>query len=90
MEKVTLTDDKGAGWGSPCPSAAAVTPSDTADLAQPARLYVGTTGDLSVILVNDTTAVTFSSVAAGWLPLIVKRVMSTSTTATDIVACFME
>lgn len=90
MQKVSLTDDKGAGWSSPCPSAAAVTPSDTVDLAQPARLYVGVTGNLAVILANDETPVTFTAVPVGFLPLIVKRVMSTSTTATSIVACFME
>jgi hypothetical protein len=89
MQEVTLTDDKGAGWCSPTPSAVAVEPSDTADLAKIARIYIGTAGDLTVILANDTAPVTYVGAQTGYHPLLVKRVMHTGTTATNIVACFM-
>lgn len=67
--------------------ATAITPSDSADLTNPTRgLYVGASGDVSVILVGDSAAVTFTGLAAGIVhPLRVKRVRSTGTTATDIV-----
>lgn len=87
---VSLTDDKGAGWGSPSPSAAVVVPSDTADLPNLARIYVGGAGDLTVLLANDATAVTFTAADIGYHPLIVKRVLATGTTATSMVALYME
>jgi hypothetical protein len=77
--------------------AAAVTKDDANDLATaPTRgLYVGGTGNVAVIMAADNTsggagtAVTFSGVAAGTvLPIRVRRVMSTNTTATGIVALY--
>ena len=70
--------------------AAAVTPSDTTDLASPTRaVYVGASGNLVVIFVGDQDAATTTLVglAAGvWHPMQVRRILSTSTTATGIVA----
>lgn len=68
---------------------AAVTKSDTADFpGGVARgLYVGVTGDVVVVDVNDN-AVTFKAMAVGYHPIVCKRVNSTSTTAADIVALF--
>jgi hypothetical protein len=68
-------------------SFAEITPSDSVDLEQPARaLYIGSTGNLRVIGVNDDNAVTFTSVPAGiFVPLVVRRVLSSGTTATNIV-----
>ena len=73
----------------PADNAAAVTPNDSSDLTNTARaLYVGGTGNVKV----DTAAgdtVTFSSVPAGAIiPVRVKRVYSTGTTATNIVALY--
>jgi hypothetical protein len=79
-----------ADYAAPAVGAAAVTPNDGTDLAVlPARaLYIGGAGNISV----DTAAgdtVTFSGLAAGTiLPVSVKRVRSTSTTATLIVALY--
>lgn len=87
---VQLNDEKGAGWASPSPSGAAVTPSDTVDLPQIARLYVGVTGNLRVLLANDTDPITLNNVPVGYHPLIVQRVYATNTTATNIVALFMD
>jgi len=72
---------------SPASNAAAVTPSDSTDLGVFSRaLYVGGAGNISAIMLGGQT-VTFSGVPAGsLLPLRVKRVRSTDTTATNIVA----
>ena len=66
----------------------AVTPSDTVDLAYVSRaIYVGGAGNLAVLLSGDAAAVTLIAVAVGSvLPLRVKRVMATNTTATNLVA----
>jgi len=64
---------------------AAVTPSNSVDLTAPTRsLYVGTTGDISVEMLNGT--VVFTGVAVGILPIQCTRVNSTGTTASNIVA----
>jgi hypothetical protein len=65
----------------------AVTPSDSTDIASVVRgLYVGTTGNVVVVNLDDTTC-TFTSVPSGTiLPVQCKRVNSTSTTASSIVA----
>lgn len=70
----------------PATSSIAVTPSDTVDLAAVSRaLYVGTTGDVTVIM-KDGQTVTFTAVAVGWMPLRVSRVKATLTTASNIVS----
>ncbi len=78
------------GPESPARAAAAVTPNDDTDLAGGCRgLYVGTGGDLALILAEDSAAVTFKNAISGTvLPLCVKRVKATGTTATDIVALY--
>lgn len=73
-------------------AAAAVVPSDTVDLAPYAKaLYIGTTGNISVIPVasyaaGSSTPVVFNNVPVGWFPIQVARVMATGTTASNIVA----
>lgn len=63
-----------------------ITPSDTVNLAEPARaLYVGGAGNIS-ILPLDGPAVTLMGVGAGaLLPISVARVNVTGTTATNLV-----
>jgi hypothetical protein len=63
----------------------AITPNDGTDLDEYSRaVYVGGAGDLTVMTV-DNTVVTFFAVPAGaMLPIRVRRVRSTSTTATNI------
>lgn len=69
--------------------AVVITPSDTVDIATVPRggLFVGTEGDIVVIMADDTASVTFKS-AVGFIPLMVKRVLATGTTAQDIVALY--
>lgn len=76
------------GFDASATRAVAVTPNDTNDLAYTSRaLWIGGGGNVAVILADDTNPVTFSGVPAGTLlPLRVKRVRSTGTTATNIVA----
>lgn len=67
-----------------------VVPSDTVDLAQGATmgLYIGETGNVSVILAGGTT-VLFSSLSGGMVhPISVTRVRASGTTATNIVAVY--
>ena len=65
----------------------AVTPSDSVDFDTICRaIYVGGAGNV-VAVRHDGTAVTFTAVPAGTvLPIAVRRINSTSTTATAIVA----
>lgn len=69
-------------------AAVAITPNDSTDLAEITRgIYVGTGGNLRVLLADDTTPVTLTNVSAGVIyPLRVKRVYSTNTTASNLVA----
>ena len=74
---------------SPASGAVVVTPSDTVDLLLPCRsLYVGATGNV-VVDMNDGPTITFANAQAGSvLPLMVKRVRNTGTTAANIVALY--
>ena len=76
----------GGAYRSIAQFAAAVTPDDTHQLDSESMLFVGTGGDVAVVTVGGNT-VTFSNVGDGdILPVAVKKVMSTNTTASDIVA----
>jgi hypothetical protein len=77
----------------PSDKAVAITASDTTSLQlndrPPRGIYVGGLGDLNVQFGNLGTSVLFSAVPAGTvLPIQPTRVMSTSTTATGIVALY--
>lgn len=71
----------------PITKVVAVTKSDATVYNPPLRaVYVGGSGDLAVIAADDTSAVTLVSLMAGiWHPIECKQIMSTNTTATDIV-----
>lgn len=75
------------GLASPATGAFAITPNDSTDLTSFTRaVYIGGAGDLKVdTITNDT--VTFSGVPAGTVfPIRVKKVYSTGTTATNLIA----
>ena len=61
--------------------AAEVTPDDAADLPQPGYLWANTAGAVSVVTVRGTT-LTVQLPAGGVLPVMVRRVRATGTTAT--------
>lgn len=73
----------------PAARAAAVTASDSADLTNGIcrALYVGTTGNINVDM-SDGATVLFSNVPVGIFPIKAKRVRSTSTTASNLVALY--
>lgn len=73
--------------------AAAVTPSDTTLLEATRAVWVGGAGNLAVLMTDDydqaamPVAVTLTGVPAGTLlPISVRKIMSTNTTATSITA----
>lgn len=74
-------------WTMPATRAEAVTKHDTNDLTYVSRgIYVGGTGDVAAVMVSGDV-VTFSAVPAGTLlPIRCKRINSTNTTATLMVA----
>lgn len=64
-----------------------VTPNDGTDLTYPCRaVYVGVGGHVKYTAIDGGT-VTLKNLAAGvWHPIAAKRIWTTGTTATDIVA----
>ena len=68
-------------------SAFSITPSDNSDLSSiTTALYVGFTGNLNIICSGDTTPVIFYNVPGGsFVPLQVKRVRASGTTASGII-----
>lgn len=75
--------------GASAGDASAVTKSDTTVLPGVTQgLYVGTTGNVAVTMISGDN-VTFPNVPAGAiLPVRVSKVLSTGTTASDIVALY--
>ena len=68
--------------------AAAVTPSDTVNFAEPSVIFVGTTGALRVLTAQGSD-VTFNAIPGGTVvPLQVLRVFASGTSATNIVRVF--
>ena len=67
----------------------AVTPSDSANLTDgdAVAMYVGTAGTLRILCVNGRE-LTFAAVSSGVLPIKVRRVYSTGTSATNLVALY--
>ena len=86
-----FTDFSTSGIITPAAHATAITPAD-ADLSSgiyTRAIYVGGTGDLTVMMAGDEgdSIVTFAAVPAGSiLPMIVKQIRASNSTATFIVA----
>lgn len=82
--------DRSLDVSSQARNAVTVTPSDSADLAVPAKaLYIGSAGDIVVLPINatdDSQTVKFSNHPVGYLPLQVRRVLSTGTIASGIIS----
>lgn len=73
----------------PAVYAGAVTPSDSTNLSSVARaIYIGAAGNVAAVMPDDSV-VTFVGLQAGAiLPVRIKRVNATNTTATSIVALY--
>lgn len=73
----------------PAVRAEAITKSDSTTYTGIRGVYVGGAGDLAVKMRESDAAVTFAGVPAGAvLPIRPKLIMSTNTTATNIVALY--
>lgn len=67
----------------------AITPSDTQPLANTSRiLYVGSSGDISVMLASGDTATLTAAQSGVMYPLRVTRVYATGTTATNLLGLY--
>ena len=74
-------------YTSPSSSISLVTPDDVADLPRVAKsLHVGTGGDIRVVTVDNDDVVIPGVASGSILPVQVKKVFATSTTASGIVA----
>lgn len=73
---------------SPASKAVALTPNNDADLANiPRAIYVGGAGNLTVTMLGQSGTTLFTAVPAGTiLPIQIKRLHATGTTAAAIVA----
>lgn len=67
-----------------------ITPNDNTDLPYITRgVYVGVTGDVSVVAAGNGATVVFAGVAGGTiLPIQVTRIRATGTTSTSVVALY--
>lgn len=74
----------------PAFNAEVVTPDNSTELSRVTRgLYVGVGGNVSVQMAGVGTAIVFTGVPAGTiLPIRIKRVNATATTATNMVALY--
>lgn len=72
--------------------AAVVTPSDSTNLIAngdaPRALYIGVSGDVALLMSDGSGPFTFKAVPVGILRVRAAKVMSTNTTATNILALF--
>lgn len=76
------------GMTDPGYDCAEITPSDTAPIGNARALYIGGSGDVKLTTIAGTE-ITFSNLVEGSiLPVRCKRVLSTGTTATNIVALY--
>jgi hypothetical protein len=68
--------------------AIAVVKSDATVFPVCRALYVGTTGDVAVTMADGQTSLVFTAVANGVFPVQVVQVLSTGTSASNIVALY--
>ena len=86
----TMPEDKFAnhapGLDSPVSKGFNITPDDDNDLALVTRgIYVGEAGDLTVILADDTSPLTYHNLPVGLWSLRIKRVLATGTNAGHLI-----
>jgi hypothetical protein len=77
--------DRAGSIVAPARHAFAATPSDVTDLSEETRaIYVGGSGDLSVVMVSGAEAMFAGVVAGTVLPVRAIRIKATGTTATQL------
>ena len=86
---MAAVDKTQGGIGEPAAYATAVTPSDADELATVSRaLYIGGAGNLVVVTLGGDTVTLVGATAGSIIPIRVKQVKATSTTATSIVSLY--
>jgi hypothetical protein len=85
---VDLYQGQGKDLLSPASRCAAITPSDSSSLPVASKaIYVGATGNVKLLAVDDTVPVTFTGVPVGTvLHVRAQQVYATGTTATSLIA----
>ena len=75
---------------SPARNSFSIIPDDASDLVTTCRaLFIGGAGNISVSLADDSSSLVFKNIPAGTVvPIAVKRVEATLTTATDILGLY--
>jgi hypothetical protein len=86
---MAAVDKSLGGEGEPAANAEAISPSDSSELSTVSRaLYVGGAGNISVVMLGGQ-AITLTAVPVGAiLPIRVKQVKSTGTTATFLICLY--
>jgi hypothetical protein len=78
-----------SGGGEPATSAEDINPTDSQDLGTvPRAIYIGGAGDLAVVTLNGSSVKFIGLLAGTILPVRVKRVKSTGTTATALISLY--
>ena len=67
---------------------AAVTPNDSTNFNEESAIYIGVSGDVAVELWGKSNSEIYLSVPIGFMPMNVRKVLSTGTTATNIIRGF--
>jgi hypothetical protein len=81
--------DRQLGLKDPARNSFAITPSDTDQLATVTRwLYVGVSGDVTVLLDGDGASVVLKAMPVGLYPLCVRQVKATGTAATNLIGLY--
>lgn len=78
---------RSANATAPAHGAVSVTPNDSTVLVTTRSLFVGVSGNLAVQMADGET-ITFTNVPVGIFPIQVDKVLSTGTTATNIIALY--
>ena len=74
---------------SPAANALTVTPSDSAEIPLCRALWIGVGGNVTVVCEDGAASVLFAGAGAGQvIPVRCRKVLSTGTTATSIVALY--
>lgn len=68
--------------------AVALTKNDTTEFPCTRSIYVGGVGDIAVTMADGQTPVVFSAVPVGIFPIQITQLLSTNTTATNVIALY--